>query len=39
MTIKTKPLPPISEVKDNEEVRIYRLHLLEDNQVKILEKI
>lgn len=39
MKIKSEPLPPVSEVKDNEEVRIYRLHLLEENQVKILEKI
>lgn len=27
------------ELKNNEKVRIYRLHMLEENQVKILNKI
>lgn len=30
---------PIERVQNKEEVRIYRLHLLEENQVKILNKI
>lgn len=29
----------VNQVKNKEEVRIYRLHLLEENQVKILNKI
>lgn len=31
--------PLHDEVKNNEDVRIFRLHLLEENQVKILRKI
>ena len=29
----------VDEIKNKEEVRIYRLHLLEENQFKILNKI
>lgn len=32
-------LVDVDELKNNEEVRIYRLHMLEENQVKILNKI
>ena len=33
------PLPPVEEIQNDEQVRIYRLHILEENQVKILKKI
>ena len=33
------PSSLVEQVKNKEEVRIYRLHLLEENQVKILNKI
>ena len=39
MKEQTSPLPPVDEIKNNEEVRVYRLHLIEENQMKILEKI
>ncbi|WP_323736252.1 hypothetical protein PXD04_10275 [Methanosphaera sp. ISO3-F5] len=39
MKEQTSPLPPVDEIKNNEDVRVYRLHLIEENQMKILEKI
>lgn len=39
MTINVEPELPLDTLKNNEEVRIYRLHLMEQNQMKILQKI
>lgn len=37
--VQQVPEDIVDRVKNREEVRIYRLHLLEENQVKILHKI
>lgn len=37
--IKPEDPPHINELKNQEEVRIYRLHMLEENQIRILNKI
>lgn len=30
---------PVDEIRNHEEVRIYRLHIIEENQIRVLEKI
>ena len=39
MMVQQVPEDIVDRVENREEVRIYRLHLLEENQVRILHKI